>query len=135
MGFYVDGVLHNITGVSSWSNHGVSGGVTQYDVLHLFGWGKDPKITLSIDIWIDKSHKLQEYDLNGSSFQSNWVDVIDNAALGGNIFNCDSIHTGKIKLLRLEKNLAAGTFEFTAINEESGKVIHVTDGRFDIKFF
>lgn len=135
MGFYVDGVLHNISGIQNWSNPGVNGGVTKEGVLGIFGWWKDPKISLLIDIKIDTINPIKEYILNGSSFQSNRVGVIDNAPLGGNIFNCDSIHTGKLKLLKLEKNLAAGTFEFTAINKESGKVIHVTDGRFDIKFF
>ena len=135
MGFYVDGVPHNIRGVSNWSTHGVSGGITQEGVVRISGWGKDPKISIAIRFIRDESHKLKEYSLNGSSFQSNWVDVIDNAPLGGNIYNCDSAHTGKIKLINLEKNQAAGTFEFTAINEESGKIIHVTDGRFDIKFF
>ncbi|MCA0334533.1 MAG: hypothetical protein LCH44_11360 [Bacteroidetes bacterium] len=73
--------------------------------------------------------------LNGSNWDNNRIEIIDNSQLGGNQYVCNSLHTGKLTLLRLEQNMAAGTFYFDAINPETGKVIHVTDGRFDIQFF
>lgn len=136
MGFYVEGVPYNIRGISTWSNpKGVKGGVTQYGVLGILGGINYPKITLTIDILLDTIHPEKEYIINGSDFSTNWVDLIDDAVLGGNIYNCNSQHNGFITLLKLEDNFASGTFYFDVINPETGKVIKVTDGRFDIKFF
>ena len=67
-----------------------------------------------------------------------WIDevsFIDDGSLGGSEYNTDHLHSGKIKLLKITQNMASGTFYFDAINPETGKVIHVTDGRFDIQFF
>ncbi|MCO6462257.1 MAG: hypothetical protein J5I59_12710 [Saprospiraceae bacterium] len=136
MGFYVDGVPHNKKGQSTWSDvYGVRGGVSEEDVLHIYGGGGNPKVTIVIDLHIDINNPLQEYDLNGSDWDKNRITIIDDSPLGGKEYRCDSIHNGKLTLLRLEQNMAAGTFYFDAINPETGKVIHVTDGRFDIQFF
>ena len=41
MGFYIDGVPHNKKGQSTWSDvYGVRGGVSEEDVLHIYGGGK-----------------------------------------------------------------------------------------------
>lgn len=84
---------------------------------------------------MDRYNPEKEYILNGLDFYKNRISIIDNSSLGGNQYVCDSLHTGKLTLLRLEQNMASGTFYFDAINPETGKVIHVTDGRFDIQFF
>lgn len=136
MGFYVDGVPHNKKGQSTWSNvYGVRGGISAENILYISGGGGDPKISLTIYLEVDRYNPEKEYILNGLDFYKNRISIIDNSSLGGKQFVCDSFHTGKLTLHRLEDNMAAGTFYFDAINPETGKVIKVTDGRFDIQFF
>jgi hypothetical protein len=50
-------------------------------------------------------------------------------------FYCDSLHTGVLNLTRFDSlnHIVAGTFYFDAINS-SGEVVHVTSGRFDLKY-
>lgn len=136
MGFYVDGVPHNKKGQMTWSDvYGVRAGLFKNGVLDISGGGGDPQVTIRIKVQISINNPLQVYDLNGSDYYKNRVIIIDDSPLGGKEFKCDSLHTGKLRLLRLEQNMAAGTFYFDAIHPETGKVIHVTDGRFDIQFF
>ena len=136
MGFYVDGVPHNKKGQSTWSSvYGVRGGINKDYILHLFGGGGNPNITIVIDLKMDINFPLQEYDLNGSDYYDNRISIIDDTPLGGQQYICDSLHTGKLTLLKVETDMAAGTFYFDAVNPETGKVIHITDGRFDIQFF
>lgn len=39
-----------------------------------------------------------------------------------------------VKYLNKEKQIVSGTFWFDAIDTTTGKIIHVTDGRFDVRF-
>jgi hypothetical protein len=48
-----------------------------------------------------------------------------------NQFQPDKTHTGSINITYNDGNIIAGTFAFDAVNRK-GKVVHVTDGRFDI---
>ena len=48
-----------------------------------------------------------------------------------NQFHTDKTHIGSIKVLYNDGNIISGTFTFDAINRK-GKVVHVTDGRFDL---
>lgn len=73
--------------------------------------------------------------MNKRIYKKDQLTFIADGILGGTEYICDSLHTGKLTLLRLEQNIAAGTFYFDAINPETGKVVKVTDGRFDIQFF
>jgi hypothetical protein len=50
---------------------------------------------------------------------------------GLNSFATDSLNIGKINLKYLSSNIASGTFEMNAKNA-NGKIIHITEGRFDI---
>ena len=51
--------------------------------------------------------------------------------IGSSTYNTDSSHTGYIKVLNYSFKQISGTFAYDAINDE-GKVIHITEGRFDI---
>ncbi len=136
MGFYVDGVPFNKNGpYGGFSPKGVSGGMGIGNVLRIFGAGGEPNNSITIYLPIDSINPLKEYDLNKSIYHFHQVIFIDNAPLGGNQYKTDSSDTGKFKLLRLDSKIASGTFYFDAVNPESGKVIQITDGRFDIKFF
>ncbi|MBC8112060.1 MAG: hypothetical protein H7Y04_13455 [Verrucomicrobia bacterium] len=48
-------------------------------------------------------------------------------------FLTDSLHTGKVTItkLDLQKAIISGTFYFDAYNKETGKVVKITEGRFD----
>ena len=48
-----------------------------------------------------------------------------------NQFQPDRTHGGNVTVTYLDANIIAGTFSFEAINRK-GKVVHVTEGRFDI---
>ncbi len=136
MGFYLDGIPINITGeYGGFTPKGVTGGIFEGRILYILGGGGEPRSSLTIYIPLDSLDQNNEYVLNKGIFHNDEVLLIDNAPLGGNMYQCDSLHAGKIKILKIAQNMAAGTFYFDAVNSETGKVIHVTDGRFDIKFF
>ncbi|MBC8112061.1 MAG: hypothetical protein H7Y04_13460 [Verrucomicrobia bacterium] len=48
-------------------------------------------------------------------------------------FYTDSLHTGKVTItkLDLQKAIISGTFYFDAYNKETGKVVKITEGRFN----
>jgi hypothetical protein len=48
-----------------------------------------------------------------------------------NQFSPDNTHTGTVTVSYNDGNIIAGTFAFDAVNRK-GKVVHVTEGRFDI---
>ena len=135
MGFYVDGKKYNFKGkIEGMQARGVNGGINSSKILRIFGAGGESIISLQLFIPLDSVNSNGEYILRRNIDDFDVVSFIDNSPLGGLIFNCDSLHTGKIVLLKSD-NVAAGTFYFDAINYETGKVIHVTDGRFDIQLF
>ena len=55
----------------------------------------------------------------------------------GGWFMTDSTNLGSILITKwdLEKYIISGTFQFDAINKSTGEVIHVTEGRFDRKYY
>lgn len=52
----------------------------------------------------------------------------------GECYITDSLHPGKIHFTRIDtlNRIVSGTFEFRAIDKNTGKTINVTDGRFDV---
>jgi hypothetical protein len=48
-------------------------------------------------------------------------------------FETDSLHTGKVTITKLDRQRAiiSGTFYFDAYNKKTGKVVKITEGRFD----
>jgi hypothetical protein len=65
-------------------------------------------------------------------YEGNFQDNSNGTIPGGlNSFPTDSLNIGKINLKYLSSNIASGTFEMDAKNA-NGKIIHITEGRFDI---
>jgi len=56
-------------------------------------------------------------------------------AFGSNEYYTNTAHTGTVTLTRIDTvaRVAAGTFQFTALDYQSGKTVTVTDGRFDVR--
>lgn len=54
---------------------------------------------------------------------------------GGPAYQTDATHTGTVTITRCDNvnQIYSGTFSFTAIDKNTGKVVKVTDGRFDVK--
>lgn len=52
---------------------------------------------------------------------------------GSTEYDTDSAHTGTVTVTDYTTTYASGTFAFDAINGD-GKVVHITEGRFDISF-
>jgi hypothetical protein len=54
---------------------------------------------------------------------------------GGPFYQTDDTHTGTVTITRcdLTNQIYSGTFSFTAIDKNTGKVVKVTDGRFDVQ--
>jgi len=116
MGFYVDGVPVNIKGKhGGLSSVGVKGGIINGEIIYLLG----------------SAENSNPYKLNNDKWHYDEVSVIDHSDLGGNTYKTDSIYCGFLKLLKLDSKIISGTFFFDAIDSETGKVIHITDGRFD----
>ena len=53
------------------------------------------------------------------------------APVGGNTYGTSPIDTGVVYISRNDTNVIAGTFNLNVAND-SGKIVHITDGRFDI---
>jgi hypothetical protein len=54
---------------------------------------------------------------------------------GGPAYQTDGTHTGTVTITRCDtvNKIYSGTFSFTAIDKNTGNVVKVTDGRFDVK--
>lgn len=51
------------------------------------------------------------------------------------VYTTDSIFNGQLTITRCDtnKHIYSGTFFFIAIDHNTGRTVHVTDGRFDVK--
>jgi hypothetical protein len=74
-----------------------------------------------------------EYDL--SDPYSTWP-VYSQVAFKGGLcwyqYEAEHVVEGRLKILKLNQQIVAGTFEFTSFNPACGDTIKVTEGRFDI---
>jgi hypothetical protein len=54
---------------------------------------------------------------------------------GGAIYRTNTNYTGTINITRCDtvNKIYSGTFSFTAIDDNTGKTVNVTEGRFDVK--
>ncbi len=60
-----------------------------------------------------------------------YIDVNEN-----NFWRTDSLRGGKVELLRFDSlnQIISGTFNFDCINKETGDVLKITEGRFDMHY-
>lgn len=132
MGFYVDGVPCNIEGKGNWTfPKGVDYFLFIEKNVQISGnFGSDQTIKyLSIKFQIDSLNPLKKYILKSEGKGL----ALDNQPLGGREYITDSVNVGEVNILKFSEAIISGTFQFNAINLESGKIIKITDGRFDIK--
>jgi len=135
MGFYVNGEIVNIEGVlGGFCSCGVSGGVSQDNIIRVLGGSDEPNYTVRFYFPQDSINSNKEIFINEFIYKYEEMTFRDDSQLGGRKFGCDSSNLGKVKILRLDDQVLAGTFEFDAIHAESGETIQFTDGRFDIKW-
>ena len=111
-----------------------------------------------------KQYKLQlylsAYNLNRSSFdlvtgcepnvgtyffnrttrpepaESNYINYGAFSGMGG-WYMTDSTHTGSITITKYDRDnfILSGTFQFDALDKLTGKVLHITEGRFDREYY
>lgn len=130
MGFYVDGVPHNKKGVIKSGESSVSWGKYNDGKIKIFGGGT-PNGSLRINFYYSSFNKL--YELSRLTQLTGFGEFIDDAPLGGNEYYTNENVTGTMEILRLDDHIISGTFDIQLQDPITGKIIHLTDGRFDIK--
>jgi hypothetical protein len=61
--------------------------------------------------------------------------IFEHDYAGGPHYETDATHTGTVNITLCDtvNHIYSGTFSFTAVDKNTGKVVSVTDGRFDVK--
>ncbi len=92
-----------------------------------------------MEIYLRDMFNTGEYSLNFNTIPQPDNIYPDNYGLYGNDNNKSYIttseHTGKVLITKRDtvNKIVSGIFHFNAINKNTGEVIKVTEGRFDIK--
>ena len=132
MGFYLDGVTYNKKGVFNFGNpDGVRWGKYADGKIEFSGGGGDPYGSIMISFY--EIQGIKKYTLSKLTSTTGLGEFIDDAPLGGNEYYTNENVTGTMEILRLDDHIIAGTFDIQLQDPNSGKIIHLTDGRFDIK--
>ncbi len=60
----------------------------------------------------------------------------DNSPLVNDIYITDSVHTGELKIISIDKSsqIIEGIFSFQAYNPVQNKIVSVTEGKFRLKY-
>ncbi|MGI8893395.1 MAG: DUF6252 family protein [Bacteroidia bacterium] len=76
---------------------------------------------------------LGDYDLYNGTHVISFRKIIDGSY---HKFIVDSLHNGKVSITKVDTvaGIIAGTFYFDAIDTTTNEVVHITEGRFDVKF-
>ncbi len=89
-----------------------------------------------IDEWLHYSgyfFSTGEFQLDGSSHDMDFRRVIN-----GNLhfYRTDSTYSGKVIISKRDTvaGIIAGTFYFDAIDTTTNEVVHITEGKFDVKY-
>ena len=96
-----------------------------------YGDGADTK-RRSVTIYLEYLRGTGTFTLNGGPN----IGVYEFDYAGGPPrYATDAAHTGSVTITRCDtvNRIYSGTFFFTAIDKNTGKVVKVTDGRFDVK--
>ena len=131
MGFYVDGVPHNKKGSIKAGESSVSWGKYADGKIKIFFGGGDPYGSIRINFYELIGKKT--YIISELSSSTGIGEYIDDAPLGGSEYYTNDTITGVLNILRLDDHIISGTFEIRLQDPITGKIIHLTDGRFDIK--
>ncbi|MEO6832120.1 MAG: DUF6252 family protein [Chitinophagaceae bacterium] len=121
-------------GQANW-NHplGVSFGAISNGSWYISGNLSPEYLQISFD-GNSNSKRIGTYMLgNNSATQGSYSNPQNGMAILGNTeFTTNSTLTGAITIDYFENNIASGTFNFDAAND-SGVVVHITNGRYDMK--
>jgi hypothetical protein len=134
-GCKVDGKIYTASGEGGLlASEKVSGGGPNSDSsILILASNSNQKFNLRLSVKYNGSlglHFTSTYPYEGAFFD-NSNGTLSNSS---NTYETNSIHLGRVNIKYLNMtNIAAGTFEMNAVNA-NGKVIHITEGRFDIRF-
>jgi len=132
MGFYIDDVAYNKKGVKNFGNpDGVAWWKYVDKKIELAGGGGEPYGYIRISFFEQPNSK--KIILNRLSSTKGLGEFIDGAPLGGNEYYTNDTITGVLNILRLDDYIISGTFDIRLQDPITGKIVHLTDGRFDIK--
>ncbi len=87
--------------------------------------------TTMLDIHEGQTLKLEGYNVIGKAFGS--YGIITGSVLS---YETSSFVTGQLYISKFDqiKQIVSGTFSFNAVNASKPDTIHITDGRFDMKY-
>ena len=103
---------------------------TQMEKL-ISGGGGEPRGYLSISFYEVLGTKI--FLLSKLSTTTGLGEFIDDEPLGGNEYYTNDTVTGKLEILRFDDHIISGNFDIQLQDPITGKIVHLTDGRFDIK--
>ena len=136
MGFYWDGIPVNKKGKPSFNNAtGVNVSIYSDNTVKIFGGGGVPFCEIAIRFAIDENNPENKmYKINTISATLGEAILIDDSPLGGLEFYTNDSIGGTLEIIKYSKQLQhlAGKFDIK-LQSDNGKIIHLTDGRFDIK--
>ncbi len=133
MGFYLDGVPYNKKGVLSFGRpDGVSWGRYEDGRIKFVGGGGSPYGFLRINFY-EVPHTKQYLISTLSQGNGGQAEFVDDDIFEGNDYYTNDTITGIMEILRLDENIISGTFDIRLQDPSTNKIIHLTDGRFDIK--
>ena len=133
MGFYLDGVPYNKKGVLSFGRpSGVAWGKYADGKLELSGGGGNPHGYIRINFY-EVPHTKQYLISTLSQGNGGQAEFVDDDIFEGNDYYTNDTITGIMEILRLDENIISGTFDIRLQHPSTKKIIHLTDGRFDIK--
>ncbi|MEO6832965.1 MAG: DUF6252 family protein [Chitinophagaceae bacterium] len=118
---------------ASWSNSGVKYSFYADSSIAIDAKQESPKKYIYFRFKFNSAPGI--YHLNDDyQYIGTFTDLSDGstAVNGGNEYNSSSKHTGTITVTNYDGHIIAGTFSFDAVND-SGQLVHITEGRFDIK--
>jgi len=142
IGFKVDGKVYTAKGKGGLlSSESVTYGLLADDnSINIFASNSSaskPKFHLTLIVHYKGAQGI--YEMKNYPYQGTFMDGQDGTIPGSNnVFKTSETYNGKVNinffngsLPALNGTILSGTFEMDAVNGE-GKVIHITDGRFDI---
>jgi hypothetical protein len=131
-GCKVDGKIYTAKGKDGLlASESVWGGASNSQASFNIG-ASNTNQKFNLSLTVNYSGSLGILFTSAYPYEGNFQDNSNGTIPGGlNSFPTDSLNIGKINLKYLSSNIASGTFEIDAKNA-NGKIIHITEGRFDI---
>lgn len=143
IGFKVDGKIYTAKGKGGLlSTESVTYGLSSNDSsINIFASSSNSlKPGFHLALIINYKNALGSYEMKTYPYQGNFMNTSDaTIPRGSNDFSTSEIYIGKVNVKYFNGSYSpyspgtvlAGTFEMEAVNSE-GKVVHITEGRFDI---